>query len=275
MSFRNASLVGLLLLLLAPLSGAEESHSFGVVPQQAVTKLAQEWGPMLAKLSAASGVSLKFSTAPDIPTFELRARQGEYDFAYMNPYHYVVFHERPGYNALVHARDAGLHGIIVTRRDSPFLSLRDLAGQTLAFPSPAAFAASILTRAELQENGVPVSVRYVGSHDSVYLGVARGLYPAGGGVNRTFKALPPETAAELRVIWRTQTYTSHPIAVHPRVPAAVAARVKRALETMGDTEEGRALLQPLQVEGWIAARDTEWDSIRKLGLDALEEESGH
>lgn len=69
------------------LAASEKIYSFGVVPQQSATKLAQSWIPLLQELQQLTGVLLRFSTAPDIPTFEKRLAQGQYDFAYMNPYH--------------------------------------------------------------------------------------------------------------------------------------------------------------------------------------------
>ena len=70
------------------------------MPQQSATKLARTWVPLLRLIQERSGMALRFATAPDIPTFEQRLAAGEYDLAYMNPYHYTVFHESPGFFAL-------------------------------------------------------------------------------------------------------------------------------------------------------------------------------
>lgn len=113
---------------------------FGVVPQQSATQLAKLWPPILAALSENANYQLQFATAPDIPTFERRLKAGEYDIAYMNPYHYVVFHDSPGYLALAREKDKKLKGLLVVRKDSPIKSLAQLEGKTLAFPAPAAFA---------------------------------------------------------------------------------------------------------------------------------------
>ena len=84
-------------VLVAGLAGAQSTRtfSFGVVPQQAASELAETWSPVLTWLSKQAGMQLRFSTAPDIPNFEQRLAKEEYDFAYMNPYHFVVFNEAP------------------------------------------------------------------------------------------------------------------------------------------------------------------------------------
>ncbi len=77
-----------------------EQITFGIVPQQSAITLANNWGPILKYLSEQTGEEVVFRTAKDIPEFERRVAAGEYDIAYMNPYHYTVFHQKPGYNAI-------------------------------------------------------------------------------------------------------------------------------------------------------------------------------
>tara|TARA_R110002167_G_scaffold3282_2_gene15830 strand:+ start:352 stop:1026 length:675 start_codon:yes stop_codon:yes gene_type:complete len=122
--------------------------SFGIVPQQSAVKLATAWAQLLAKLWQRSGVRLRFATASDIPTFEQRLRDGMYDLAYMNPYHYTVLHESPGYGALGHAKDSLIWGIFVVRRDA---CLSQHSGLTLTYPAPNAFAVMMITRAGLAD----------------------------------------------------------------------------------------------------------------------------
>jgi len=240
--------------------------SFGIVPQQAASKLAKTWGPILSYVSKKTGYRLEFATAKDIPTFEQNLIEGKYDFSYMNPYHYTVFHRVSGYNALAKARDKRIKGIIVVRKASDIKALKQLAGAGIAFPSPAAFAASILTRGELNSRHIAFTAHYVSSHDSVYRDVAAGLFKAGGGVVRTFEAVDPAVRAKLRVLWTTAGYTPHAIAANSRVPKAVVQRVQAALVGMDETPEGRRLLAPLKITGWEAAKDADWDDVRSLHI---------
>jgi len=246
------------------------SVSFGVVPQQSATKLAQQWVPILRFLGREAGMEIKFRTAPDIPEFERRLSAGEYDFAYINPYHYTVFSRQPGYRAFAKSKEQRLKGILVVRKDSSIRDPRDLAGATLAFPAPAAFAASVLTRAYLTEERIPFTPKFVASHDSVYLAVAQGLYPAGGGVVRTLESLDPEVRDRLRVLWTTRGYTPHAFAAHPRVAPKDVQQLVAAMLAMDHSEEGRTLLQPLNMKGFEIAADGDWDDVRALGIALLD-----
>lgn len=243
----------------------------GIVPQQSASRLAEDWGPLLAEISRRSGFPLSFRTAPTIPDFEERLGQGSYDLAYMNPYHYVVFNTASGYHAFAKEQGRKLQGILVVRKNSPYSKLSDLAGKTVVFPAPAAFAASILPQAEFGRLKIPIKAKFVASHDSVYRAVSSGLQEAGGGIERTFEALPAELRSTMRIIAETPPYTPHAFAAHPRVPAKILARVQAAMLSLAGDETGRRLLAPLAFKGIVAAEDKEWNDIRALDIDVLKQ----
>ena len=239
---------------------------FGIVPQQSASRLARMWGPLLTRLSDELGVDIRFETTKDIPTFEACLAAGAYDFAYMNPVHYTIFAEAAGYNALARQSDKRLRGLIVVRKDSPAQSLDDLSGAQVAFPSPGAFGASVVPRAEMRARGIAFEPEYVKSHDSVYRAVVAGLMPAGGGVLRTFNAISPELRDQLRVIYRTEGYTPHAIAARGDVPANLRAALQEVL--MEINASAPELAKSVGMNGFETAMDGDWDDVRALGLGA-------
>lgn len=260
----------LVILLLCFKPSFAENYTFGVVPQQSAQRLAQLWTPILIYLSEETDFGLDFRTAKNIPTFEQRLALGGYDFAYMNPYHYTVFSKSPGYKAIAKRKDQAIKGILVVPKDSPIQSINDLANKKLAFPSPAAFAASILSRAHLKQNNINFTPNYVSSHDSVYLTVSKKLLAAGGGVMRTFNNSSQETRDNLRILWTSDGYTPHAFAVHPRVPQAVVNSLQEKLLDMSKTEKGKALLNTIKIKNGItSASDDDWNDIRALRIDLL------
>lgn len=266
--------LALFLLSAAPslqAADGEAFYRFGVVPQQSAGKIARLWTPILDHLSLKSGHRLEVETARDIPEFERRLAAGRYDFAYMNPYHFTVYHDDPGYQAVARQKNKRIQGVFVAPRESPIDTLEDLRGKTLAFPSPAAFAASILPRGHLKKAGIDFTPAYVSSHDSVYLAVSRGLYPGGGGVLRTFRNTDPKAREKLRVLWKTDLYTPHAIAAHPRVSSTVVEAVRAAMLAMGGDPKGGRLLKAISFkQGFEAARNEDWDDVRSLGIRLLD-----
>lgn len=267
-TLRRLLCLGLLPLLLGGgrAALAQPGFTVGIVPQESPSRLAEIWTPVLSALSQLSGLQLVFATAPDVPAFERRLAAGEYDFAYMNPYHFVVYNDRPGYRALARARGEQIRGLVVVRKDSPVRNLRDLSGTTLAFPTPAAFAATLLVSAELRRQGIAFESSFVKSHNSVYRDVAKGLYVAGGAVPRTLEMLDPAISAQLRVLWTSGPYTTHAFASRPGLDPAARARVLQAMLALGDDAARRPVLALIGFDGFEAARDQDWDDVRRLGI---------
>ncbi|MPS30921.1 MULTISPECIES: phosphate/phosphite/phosphonate ABC transporter substrate-binding protein [unclassified Salinivibrio] len=244
--------------------------TFGIVPQQSAITLANNWGPILEYVSQQSGYNLVFRTAKDIPEFEGRVLTGEYDVAYMNPYHYTVFHQKPGYQAFAKQKDKRIHGILVVKKDTSITSLEELDGKRLAFPSPAAFAASVVPRAALKNQGINITPQYVSSHDSVYLNVARDFFIAGGGIERTFNNTDPEVSKQLRVLWKTPGYTPHAFAFHPDLDPQVADAIKAAFLSLNNSEKGQTLLGNISFKGIEPAQNEDWDDVRALNITLLQ-----
>lgn len=239
-------------------------YTLGVVPQHTATDLAARWAPLLHYLEEKTGLRLVFRTGRDVPTFELRAAQGEYDFVYLNPFQYTLFQKKVGYRALAREHARGLRGVIVVHADAPYGGLRDLKDHVLAFPAPSAFAASLVTRAQFRAQGIPIQPRFVVSHDSVYHGVANALFAAGGGTLDTYLRLDPTVRAKLRVLWTSPEYVPHALASHPRLPHNVAMTFQRALRDATHDPAGRRLLAGAGFESLGVADDREYDPVRQL-----------
>jgi phosphonate transport system substrate-binding protein len=265
----NNIIIIITLLTYSCLANAEGILNFGIVPQQSATKLAKLWGPIFSHIEKETGIKIHFETAPNIPIFEKRLAEGQYDLAYMNPYHYVIFSKAPGYRALGKASAKRIKGIMVVRKASKIESLKDLNNGELAFPAPAAFAASILTRTSLTKQGILFTAKYVSSHDSVYRAVAKGIYPAGGGVMRTFNNTAPEIREQLKIVWTSKGYTPHAIAAHPRVDEKELRKIQEALINMHNSAIGRELLESIKVKGFEAGMDDDWNDVRALNITLL------
>ncbi|WP_417221924.1 phosphate/phosphite/phosphonate ABC transporter substrate-binding protein [Amphritea sp.] len=267
---RFSTLMAICVFCTTSVSAAAETLSFGIVPQQSAQKLAHLWTPITDYLSAKTGYQIRFTTAKDIPTFERRLHAGLYDIAYMNPYHFTVFNQKPGYRAIARQKDKRIKGIVVVRKDSLINSLMDLNGTKMAFPSPAAFAASVIPQSRLKQDHIEFSPSYVSSHDSVYLGVARGFFQAGGGVLRTFNNTTPAIREQLRILWTSEGYTPHAVAVAPSISTKQQQRIREALLGMVDDPQGIKLLNSIRFNEFTAAENADWDDVRSLNITLLD-----
>lgn len=247
---------------------ADHVYSVGVVPQFDSRRITEIWQPILDAVSQSSGVQLKLTTSTDIPEFEQQFNVGDYDFAYMNPYHAIVANEKQGYTPILRDTGRSLFGIIVIKKDSPIQSVSELDGKTVAFPSPNSLGAALLPRAEFDRTfNIKVNELYVKSHSSVYLNVLLGKATAGGGVKKTLSLEPDEIRNQLRVLYETTKVPPHPLTVHPRVDTAIQEKVSAAFLELGSTEKGQKLLKKIPMKKIGKASIKDYDSLKSMGLD--------
>ena len=264
-SWCGALLLALLLIPWAAISAlsTQKKFSFGVVPQQNPTALAKAWTPILNYLSQKTGYKFELRTAKDIINFNKRLKSGAFDIAYMNPLLYIT-DKSHNYKVFAKEKDTHLQGIIIVAKNSSYTNLESLRNTTMAFPDPDAFAATQLPLAYLEKSGITVTLKNVMSHDSVYRAVAKGLYPAGGGVIKTLESADPAVRDQLRILWTSPPYTPHPIAAHVRVPQKVIKKLFAAMSTMHIDPQGKILLEGIKFKGIESAESHEYDEIRAL-----------
>lgn len=264
-----AALLAMVSLFVASASIAE-TYTVGVVPQFNARTLQSIWNPILQELEHRTGHKFVLHGSESISAFEKQFLDGAFDFAYMNPYHFIKASQQQGYLPLVRDTGKRLRGILVVRKDAEIDDVSQLQDTAIAFPSPNALGASLMLRALLSsEFGLAFEPRYVKSHDSVYLNVVLGRTMAGGGVGRTLAKQPAEVRDQLRVLYTTPAVASHPITVHPRVPEAVRGQVRDALIAMGENEAERQLLAKIPIVTAGPALSEDYAPLRAMGLETF------
>lgn len=262
-----ASLTALLVWAASPAQAEETVYDFGVLPQVATAKVAEQWIPFLDRISEASGVKLRFVTAPTISEFGTRAKEGAYHFYYHNTLAYVQQDDR--YVAFAREVGAKTVGVIVVSKDSKIKKLSDLKGKTIAVPSAGSFGSTVLPLFAAQHEGgldlqKDLKVVISGSHEAGYQAVLQGKADAAGGLTRTFQLMPDEARAKLRIFYTTKEYSPLPFAARKDVPAKVVARVQKAIAEFSKNPANAPILAELNMkQGFEAAKPSDWDDVRK------------
>ena len=151
------------------------NYTLAVVPQASPAETYRRWAPFAEQLQRVTGQHLQLRVYRSFDEFETDLVNGLADFAYMNPYHFLMAHRVQGYLPLVRDGSRLLSGQLLVRRDSPLKSVKELNGKTIAFPDPNAFAASLYMRALLREKAnIRFTASYLGTHANVYRHVVLG-----------------------------------------------------------------------------------------------------
>lgn len=256
----------LISLILISINSYAKDIIFGIVPQQSPKVIFKKWLPIVQELSKKTGYKIILKTESSIPKFEKALYAGKYDVAYMNPYHFVIANKTQGYNAMVRSSKS-IQGIILSRNNKK-LEKNNILGATFLFPAPKAFAATLLTKYEIfQKFGINIDknskVVYVNSHDSVYKGIGRGIGDFGGGIVRTFKSFSNEkTKQDLSLIYKTNKYPSHPIAINSNLSKEIEVNIKQSLLSISIEK-----LNKLNIPNLKSITNDEYKDVKKLAID--------
>ena len=255
-----------LCLSISPAKADGVEYSFGRAPQVSASSTNKDWTPFINYLKKESKINLKLVIYRERESFEQDILQGILDFFYGNPGYQVIAHELHGYLPLLRSNKRQLTGILVVSRDGGINQLSDLQDKIIAFPDTSAFAASLYLSSLLRnQEHLRFKAEYVGGHDNVYRNVVSGRYAAGGGVIRTLEREPANLQEKLRILFKTPSIASHPIAAKPQVPEAVREKLTNAIINMEKTDRGRDLLDNIKFRSPVRADyDKDYLPIRDM-----------
>ena len=242
--------------------------SLGIVPQFDSRKIEEAWAPIAREIELKTGHRIILRGSPTIPEFEKFLYKGEFDFAYMNPYHFVQAHKSQRYTALLRDHAEPLQGIIVVRNDSPIKRVEELHGRKVAMPAPNALGAALIPRAEFARKfKIAPEISYVKSHASVYRSVVAGTVDAGGGIDSTLEAEIPLIKNQLRILYKTVALPTHPIAAHSRIPSKISRQFQEVILAYAETTEGRAQLSKVPILKIGIAATSEYKVLENMQLE--------
>jgi phosphonate transport system substrate-binding protein len=242
-------------------------YTFAVVPQFPPSVIFTTWGPLLDAVGKKSGICFDLIVAHDIPEFESDVGRGRADFIYANPYHFLVGLKKQKYSPLLAEGKNLLSGLLVEKASDPPSSPKSLDGKKVAFPSPNAFGASLLIRAELASKGIKIQPIYVATHSNVYRSVIVGDTMAGGGLRSTLDSEPKEVQDRLKVIYKTKEFTPHPIATKPSVPANVRTAFLNSFLSCAEEEFCKKNLVAVGIANPKRVTVSDYKNIEMLNLE--------
>jgi len=264
----RAVLVSFLLLVSVSSSASEKKvYKFGIVPQFEARKLREIWNPILEELEKRTGIKFIIEGSPRIPDFESSFIRGDFDFAYMNPYHSLIAFDTQKYVPLVRDHARKLYGIVVVSKKSGIKSIDELLNKRIAFPAPNALGASLMVRSDLKSKKIKFDPIYLQTHTSAYLNVLLGKASAAGGVFGTYSRQKKNIRENLKIIYETKKVSPHPIVAHPRVPKEIVTKVKKAFLELGEDLKMAELLKKIPIKKVGIAKVEDYQKLREMELE--------
>jgi phosphonate transport system substrate-binding protein len=259
----------LVLALMAAIGGGgrgaaqDVSLAFGVLNQQSAVLTAERWNPILHYLTSVSGVPLQLKMGPTVQDTDAMMAKGDFDFVYTNHNFQSEFDHIP-FRVLARWSGEPIHGVLAVPADSDVRNLRQLDGKRIAFPSNDAFVAYAVPVVALRQAGVKFTEVFAGNQEGV-LAQLKARRVDGGAVNSRFlRDYQEREKVHFREIFTSSGYPDLAVIAHPRVPAAVVEKVRKALLGLKNDPRAAALREQVRFKGFDQASDRDYDGVRRI-----------
>ncbi|MEW6133752.1 MAG: phosphate/phosphite/phosphonate ABC transporter substrate-binding protein [Pseudomonadota bacterium] len=250
-------------------AGQGRTYVFAIHPLHNPVRLFEMYGPLIDYLNRnISGATFRLEASRNYEEFDRKLYGRKPDFALPNPYQ-TLNSLRHGYHVIAKmGDDARFTGIILVRRDSGIREVADLKGKKVSYPARTALAATMMPQYFLHAHGLDVNRDienlYVGSQESSIMNVYLGNVAAGATWLLPwleFQREQTEKARELEVKWETEPLINNGVVARDDVPPELARQVAHLLDTLHTTEEGRAMLERMQLSRFELADDSSYRVI--------------
>lgn len=241
-------------------------YRLGVFPFLPALTLDRVFALAIDDLGAGLGRTLHFRTKPNFEAFAQTMGSGTYDFIFVHPFFYVTAADKHGYQPIARLRDP-LVVAIMAREDAAIEDLGDLFGRTLGLP-PKLAAVSEIALGELEARGVApgrdLRIRHFQSKASCLHAVVLGSIDACGLPRFALAHLELGHSEKLKVVHESAPFPSLVFAAHPRVTAGDRNRLAELILGWADAPGGDEILTAGKWSGFVAARDEDYDPVRRL-----------
>jgi phosphonate transport system substrate-binding protein len=198
---------------------------------------------------------------------------GQLDAAWICGYPFVQHRDALEILAVPLYRGTPLYrAYLITRHDRPAATLADLRGDIHAFSDPDSNSGFLVTSAMLADQGTAPGAFFARSfftygHRNVIRAVAAGLAQSGsvdGYVWDVMADIEPALVRATRIVHASPEMGFPPFAASRQVDPGLARAIRGALLTMPETEDGRAILATLRLDGFAAPAAGLFDGIAAL-----------
>tara|TARA_R110002153_G_scaffold124944_2_gene271676 strand:- start:894 stop:1757 length:864 start_codon:yes stop_codon:yes gene_type:complete len=279
---RRAFMLSMATLVLAPSNALSQSQitttiRFGLTPVFLNDDI-QLLTVIKNYLESATGYTIELTTRRTYQEVTSLLVSGQLDAAWICGYPFVKFQNELEILAVPEWNGKPLYqSYLITKSDRKASKLADLKGDIHAFSDPDSNSGYLVTKALLQENGLSSDAffkkaLFTYSHRNVIRAVASGLVQSGsvdGYVWEVMREFDPGLVASTKIVRKSAWFGFPPIAVSKRfAQTEQVSALRRAFLASRETESGRAMLDYLRLSGFVDAKPSLYDSVKR-NIDRL------
>ena len=247
----------------APAQSAEAPVLFGIAPFMSPLALARRMASLREYLTRTLKRPVMIETSTDATEFAQRSLSGRYDILFTNPPFALAALDTGHYRLMV-TQNRPMVGEIVVLSSSPVTTVEQLAGKSIGTPPKVGLLGHII-ESYLDELGMAgdqaVNVRYFRSHHDSISALRVGEIDASFIAN----FMRPHIEAKgisIRVLASSREYPGLTLLASGRMDDSLTARLKAGLLRLGDTDEGRSVLQAISMPPFRIIDQKELEPMR-------------
>jgi len=226
------------------------------------------------------GVPVEGYSTPDYGSSIETMRSGKSDMAFVDPLAFMMAHEQIGAQPVVLEVYGGgkptYHSCIWVRKDSPFKTVEDLKGKTIAFADQVDMSGHLLPRdIFVQKKLLPPNrlegayfkqVYFAGGDEQAVRAVLNKFVDSAGISQYAYLLLRPEERDQMRILARSIDSPSHLLMARKGLDPKLVARIRQTLLALDASKAAdKAILARLYgVEGYAPAKLGDFAKVAKV-----------
>ena len=253
---------------------SKNSLVMGVFPRRNAKLTFELFKPMVQYLEAQLGRKIELVTSKDFETFWQGVENKRYDIVHFNQYHYVVSHDKYGYEVILknnEFNESTIAGSIIVRTDSNINNVTDLKGKKIVFGgSTQAMQSYIVTTYLLRKAGLRYG-DYIEEFaknppNAIFSSYYKQSDAAGAGdkVLRLDVVQNRVDISKMKYLVTGEQLPHLPWAVRSGFNLKLKKRIQKLLSQLGDSEEGKEVLRSAHLTGLELATDSEYNKHREI-----------
>ena len=245
----------------------------GFIPAEDARAMIRQSKPIADKLSKAIGMKVEMFVGSDYNATIEALRAGHIDVALLGPFSYVLATTQADVEAFAITVTAktmqpGYHSIIITQKNSPINSLKDIKGHTYAFVDPGSTSGYMVPSAFFVRAGIVPEkdfkqVMYSGGHDASIVAVAEGKVEAASVADRILERAFAKGLADrkkIKVIWQSDLIPNNPMLYRKALSEGLKKKIRDAFSSFKNLAFG----EMGTVARFDPATDQTYDVIRHI-----------
>ncbi len=247
-----------------------ETYMFSMLPRYFPEKLTAMTTPLVQYLSKELQQPVTLLLADNFAGYENQIMKGAVSIGYENPLVYVNIAEKHEVLATAMQGKGGgkFRGLVIARTDSAISSLADLKGKTVMMVGKTSAGGYLSQKLSLLENGFDVKRDCVlveaadNRQENVIISVSIGDVDAGfiqeGAYNVADDFIKPNS---IKKVVETAWLPNWALSVNKNLPQKEKTVIKEAVLKLNKDD---AVLKAMELTGFKAATDADYDVIRKV-----------